>query len=323
MDKIAFIIGETFLYWNSIFLVLGILTACLLFLAFYLGRSGNAIGAFLAVPLSIGLSMVLARLVHWYCQTDSYSSLFAALTDYFSGGYALCGAFFGCILAGCILRICQAIRNLPQYLDCMALAGAAGIGVGRLGSFFTNADRGQILEGSWGLPFAWPIVHPVTGASENRIAIFLIQAMICGAIFLILTVFWLSTRKKNRSGDTFLLFLLLYGAAQIILDSMRYDSLFLRSNGFVSLVQILAALAVVFPIILFSVRSVRARGFGIGHCFAWLLIAACLGYAGYMEYYVQRHGNLAQYSYTVMTVCMAVVVLLTVTLYLLKGKKPQ
>ena len=75
MNKIAFIIGETFLYWNSIFLALGVLTAVCLFLAFYLGRSGNGIGGFLAVPFCIVFSMVLSRLVHWYCKADSYASL--------------------------------------------------------------------------------------------------------------------------------------------------------------------------------------------------------------------------------------------------------
>ena len=180
MDKIAFIVGETFLYWNSIFLVLGALTAALLFLAFYLGRSGNAIAGFLYIPLSIGLSVLLARLVHWYCHTDSYGSLHTAITNLLSGGYALCGAFAGCFLAAVLLRLCCAVKDLPEMLDCACLAGAAGIGVGRLACFFTNADRGAILDSSWGFPFTWPAINTVTNESENRMAIFLFQAILCG-----------------------------------------------------------------------------------------------------------------------------------------------
>ena len=310
MDKIAFIIGETFLYWNSIFLVLAVVTGCLLFLAFYLGRSGNTVGGFLALPLSISLSIVLARLIHWYCQADSYKSMISALTDYLSGGYALCGAFAGCLLAAILLRLCKAVKDLPELLDCMALAGAAAIGVGRLGCLFTAADRGNILEGSWGLPFAWPITNAVTGAAENRLAVFMLQSIFCGVLFLLLTVFWLINRKKNRSGDTCLLFLLLYGASQAILDSMRYDSLFLRSNGFVSLVQILGAVGAVIPIVIFSVRSVRIRKLRIWHPILWVLIAAGLGGAGYMEYYVQRHGDQAAFAYRNMGICLAVMVII-------------
>ena len=315
MDKVAFIIGETFLYWNAIFLALGILTASLLFLGFYLGRSGNTVGAFLTLPFAVSVSMVFARFVHWYCQSDSYTGVFSAMTDYFSGGYALCGAFFGCILVACLLRTCQAVKDLPELLDCMALAGTAGIGVGRLGCFFTFADRGNILDNSWGLPFAWPVINSVTGVSENRMAVFLIQAMICGLLFVGLTVFWFFSHKKERSGTTFLLFLLLYGAAQTVLDSMRYDSLFLRSNGFVSLVQILSALAVLFAIVCFSlrVRKVRCR-----HFILWALMAAALGGAGFMEYYVQRHGNLAAMCYSIMSGCMTLVVALTLSLYLME-----
>ena len=119
MDKIAFIIGETFLYWNSIFLVLGALTATALFLSFYLGRSGNAVAAFLAIPLCTGLSMVLGRFVHWYCQSDSYGSVFTAMTDYFSGSYALCGVFIGCLVGACLLRLSNAVKDLPEMLEAM------------------------------------------------------------------------------------------------------------------------------------------------------------------------------------------------------------
>lgn len=321
MGKIAFIIGETFIYWNSIILTLGVLTTALLFLAFYLGRSGNGIGGFAMLPLSILFSMFLGRLIHWYCQADSYASMEAAITNYSSGSYALCGAFFGCFLAACLLRAVFLVKDLPQLLDAMSLAGAAGIAVGRLASFFTSADRGQILADTWALPIAWPVANPVTGAPENRLAVFMLQAMVCGAIFALLFVFWLTTRKRERNGDTFLLFLLLYGAAQAVLDSTRYDSLFLRSNGFVSLVQILGALAVVFSVVFFSVRMVRSQRLRLWHPFAWLLIAGGLGGAGYMEYYVQRHGNLALFCYTVMSGCMILVILVTLAIYFLGGSR--
>jgi len=321
MNKIAFIFGETFLYWNSLILVLGTLTAVCLFLAFYLGRSGNGIGGFLVLPFAIVFSMVLGRLIHWYCKADSYASLEAAFSDFTSGDFALCGVFAGCFLAACLLRLLQAVKDLPQLLDCMALAGAAGIGVGRLGCLFTDSDRGDILETPIGLPFTWPVPNAVTGEPENRIAVFLFQSMACGVIFLILSIFWLATRRKGKNGDTCLLFLLLYGASQIVLDSMRYDSLYLRSNGFVSVVQILGAAGVVLGVVVFSVRMVRGRGWRWWYLALWLLTAGLLGCAGYMEYHVQRHGDRALFAYSVMSACLMGVVILASLFLGLSRKK--
>ena len=142
-------------------------------------------------------------------------------------------------------------------------------------------------------------------------------------------VTWLSTRagpraprillsfylpkKQQKDGDTTLIFLLLYGVSQIVLDSTRYDKLFFRSNGFVSVVQVLGALGLLLVIVVFSVRVVKARGFRFWNVLVWLGIAACIGGAGFMEYYVQRHGDLAAFSYSIMSACLlaaAVLVLL-------------
>ena len=89
MDRIAIINGETFLYWNSIILVLAVAAAVCMFLTFYLRRSGNGISAALLVPLSMVLSLVIARVIHWYCRADAYQGLEAAVTEYTGGGFAL------------------------------------------------------------------------------------------------------------------------------------------------------------------------------------------------------------------------------------------
>ena len=162
MDKIAYIAGETVIYWNSIVLTLAAVTAILFFLSFYIGKCGNAVAAFAAVPVSIVLSVVLARFVHWYSRADSYSGFVTAMSDYTSGGYALLGVFAGCVLTAALLRLLFLHRNLPEMLDCMSLAGLAGITVGRLASFFNASDRGNVLENIRTLPLAWPVTNKAT-----------------------------------------------------------------------------------------------------------------------------------------------------------------
>ena len=325
MDKLAFIIGDTFVYWNSIVLTLAAMVAILFFLAFYIGKCGNAVAGFAAVPLSIVVSLICARFFHWYCRFDSYDSFTAAMTDYSSGGYALMGVFLGCFLVAAVLRILHLHRSLPEMLDCMSIAGCAGITVGRLASFFNSSDRGQIVESIQSLPFVYPVTNAVSGAQEYRLATFVIQAMVAAVLFVALAVFYIKGNKRGtlRNGDACLIFLLIYGASQVVLDSTRYDSLFFRSNGFVSMVQVLGALGLALAVIVFSARMVKARGFKVWQVPLWIVIAGLIGGAGFMEYYVQRRGNEAVFAYSVMSGCLAAVIALTLLIRFLAARMQQ
>lgn len=313
MEKVAFINGGTFVYWSSIILTIAVLAAIACFAGIYLWKSKNGMALSLTVPVALLLSVVIGRWVHWYCLTDSYESLHAAMTDYTWGGYALMGAFVGCLLTACLMRLIRVSRNLPEMLDSMCLGGGVGIAVGRLASLFNASARGQVVADTVGLPFAFPVTNAVSGATENRLATFMLQSLSTGVIVVLLLLYMflcVLRKKKLRDGDVTLLFLLLYGTCQIILDSTRYDSLFMRSNGFVSIVQILGLVAVLVSIITFSVRAVRARGFKWYFIVLWVLQLAVMGGAGYMEYYVQRHGDLAAFAYKNMGACLAVMVVI-------------
>ena len=172
-----------------------------------------------------------------------------------------------------------------------------------------------MIESIRSLPIVYPVTNAVTGVVEWRFATFLIQSIITGAITLVLLLFYLAgqqgKRRKVRDGDTATLWLCAYGASQVVLDSTRYDSLFMRSNGFISIVQILGAAALILTMLWFSVRMVKARGFRVWYIPVWLAYAGCAGGAGYMEYWVQRHGDQAVFSYSIMTGCLTAMVVCT------------
>lgn len=323
MDKLAFISGETFLYWNSLVYTLAAATAIAFFLAFYLGKCGNAVAGFAVIPLSMYLGLVFARFFHWYCQADSYDGFLTAMTDYTSGGYALMGVFLGCFMAAWLLRLIRLSRSLPEILDAMAVSGCAGIAVGRLASLFNSSDRGQVLINFQSLPFAWPVTNAVSGEVEYRLATFMLQSLVALVLFVGLSLFYIKGNKRGdlKNGDTSLIFVLIYGASQVVLDSTRYDSLFFRSNGFVSVVQVLGALGLALAIFAFSKRMVKAWGLKFWQFLLWVPIAAGIGCGGYMEYYVQRRGNEAVFAYSVMTGCLMGVILLTLLIRFLAEKK--
>lgn len=312
MEQIAFISGNSVFYWNSIVLALAAGAASCIFLAFYLpgGRPGAAAAA---VPGALVLSLFFGRLLHWYFRPDSYPGFWSAITDYTSGGYALMGCFVGCAAAAGLVRLLRLEPFAPAMLDAMSLGGCAGIAVGRLACFFSAADRGQLMPFT-ALPLAYPVNNVVTGAPEYRLATFVLQAMAAALIFAALAVFFL-LGKKRRTGDVTLLFLLLYGLTQAVLDSTRYDSLYLRSNGFVSAVQLLSAAALMGVSALFSARMVKGRGMRRRYVPLWIGMLALLGGAGYMEYFVQRHGDRALFSYAIMTACLGIFTALSLLTY--------
>ena len=317
MEKIAFISGGVFIYWSSIILTLAVLAAMAVYAGMYIYKSGNILGAAVTLPVAMVISAVLARLIHWYCRTDSYSTLAAAMTDYSWGGYALMGVFIGCLVTALLLRLLGISKNLNQMLDSMVMGGGVGIAVGRLASFFNASDRGILVSENIGLPFAYQVTNTVSGVVENRLATFMIQAIIAGALVLLLFAYMAMCKLRKKElidGDICLMFLTVYGLSQILLDSTRYDSLFMRSNGFISIVQILSLVAVVVPLVWFSVRMVKNRGLK-GYQFAlWIGNLAMMGGVGYMEYYVQRHGDQAAFAYTIMGICLTVIGILTLVI---------
>ena len=326
MEKIAFISGGTFIYWSSIILTLAAASAIIIFVAAYLFKGGSLASASVLIPLAMVGSIMLSRLIHWYCRSDAYASLEVAMTDYIHGNYALMGTFIACIVIAAVLRVIRVFQNLPAVYDCMAIAGGIGIGVGRMASLFNASDRGMALPDSVGLPFAYPVVNAVSGVVENRLATFMIQAMIVGgivALLLLYTLIMKIAKKKVKDGDVALMFLLAYGASQIICDSTRYDSLFLRSNGFISVVQILGMVALLVPLVVFAVRMVKRNGLKIYQFVIWLAIAGAMGLAGYMEYYVQRHGNEAAFAYSTMGASLVVIVFLSLLMRGLGNRQKQ
>jgi len=316
MEKIAFIIGDRFLYWSPLILALAVIAAVCAFIALHLSMGGRVLGTAVVLPMAFVFSFVLGRIVIWYCRPDSYESFAAAITDISGGGFALTGVVAGVLLALCIARLTGALEDLPKALDCASLAGLLGICVGRFNHLFNSGDRGIEVGTFTGLPMAYPVVNASTGESELRLATFMLQAIVAGIIFAaLLTVYILGRNKKSlRNGDICLLAMLCYGASQVIMDSTRYDALFLRSNGFVSMVQILGAVMVAVTIVLFSIRMVKANGFKWWFVACWVGVAGLLTCAGIMEYYVQRRGNEAYIFYNVMAASLVAVVAIGVVI---------
>lgn len=314
MEQIAVIAGESVIYWKNLMLTAAVVCAAVCFMAFYVRDRQTLLTALVAVPLILALGLYASRAIHWYCYPSDYPSLGAALMDLSAGDFALIGVFFGAAVGVGLLKLLGIVPDTGALLESMAIAGSVGIGIGRLASLFDTACRGPLLGDDRLYPLAFPLVDPVSGETKYRLATFLLQSGVAWILLILLLVMRIRNRQSRH--DRWLIFLLLYCAAQTVLDSTRYDHLAFRSNGFVSIVQAMSAVAVVFVAVVFSVRMVRRRGLRPWAFGLWLGILGSLGGAGYMEYYVQRHGYKALFSYT----CMSLFLLVTVSLILVVRK---
>lgn len=300
MNAIAFVWGSTTLYWPGFVIALAVAAACLMALGLRRWQGRSLTELLLVLPLAIILSFFLCRMLHWYCHDRQYAGFAAAMTDFSVGSFSLVGAFFAAIAAAVLLRLLRVCRDLGGMLDVLAVSGAFGIGIGRFSALFNSFDRGKIVFSSpnmQGLPWSTPMTDAL-GNVEWRAAVFCwegIAALLLCAVLLVLFF-----RGRRRDGELFWLFLALYGAAEVLLDSTRYDSSFLRSNGFVSLVQIVGAVSMLCALAVFSVGCIRRRGLRWQSILRWVLWLAGLGLVGYMEYYVQRHGDLYVMCYNLM-----------------------
>ena len=321
MSSVAFLWQGVSIHWAGIFAALGALAACWMTMSLHLFKSRSLKALPLFFPAAILFSLIFGRLFHWYSFPLQYESFAAAITDYSTGGFVLTGVFPGTLLAAALVRLGKLTDDFPGLLDILAPAGALGIAVGRLGSFFDASCRGSFLPPQPWLqesPFAASIVN-ADGTVSWRFATFFWQAAVAAALFFVCLILLAAIRRPG-GGHVFTLFLNFYAAAEVVLDSTRYDAHFLRSNGFIHVPQLLCVGVLVGLCVYWSVLALRRRGFRWPLGLAWGLFLGLGGVGGYMEYFVQRHGDRFVLAYSVMAACFLLIAVINTVLFRQSGK---
>lgn len=249
----------------------------------------------ICAALSCLFGVVGSRLMYWYCNTEAYSRFLEVFTAS-DAGQSVGGMMLGVVAAVCLTGLVIGKDEILRLFDCICTAGALGLFVGRLAGFTNTGDRGRmIFESAFlqRLPFASPVAVEGSSDTEWRFATFLFESAAGLFIFIVCVSFFVRAYEKgkesNCEGLTALLFCALFGSTQAILESTRYDSLFFRFNGFVSIVQIIAAVLLVGSLVVGFV--VCGKLFGKTNKSIILLVGgiALVGCAGAFEYFVQRY----------------------------------
>ena len=320
MNGIAIALDNLTVYWSGVIIALGIASALMLTQSLYTSHGGNRTAVLAFMPIALIFSVVLSRMLHWYCHSEQYAGFLKAVTDYSNGDFCLPGVVLGCYLAALTVRALGFTGNIGRLLDCFAPGAALCIGLIRLSALFNTSCRSKIaVENTLlqRLPFASQV-----SSGEYRFATFFVEFILFMLVFASLMRFFVRRRRypmkggQKRDGNTVLVLLMYYGAIELLLDSTRYDSSFLPFNGFVSVGQIAAAVCVFIPLLVFSIRSVRVNGMRFMHWAMWLGWVLAIGATGVLEYLVQRHGNWYLGCYGGMTLSCAMMAAIPYWMYL-------
>ena len=273
---------------------------------FFLGVEVYAFGLYVALGLTLALTVLalLTRKEKWRDGTAALtgvlamglgfivSRLFFGLMDESlgrimplwamirvnTGGFSMMGALLGACMGG-ILSARLMKKPPARLLDLLAPALLLFVACERLGEGYIE-DFGvsrtltdSLLEGTF---------LTVQNGYGWRLATYQLESFT--ALILSLVLLWDLTRNR-RAGNTFVLFLLLYGAAQVLMESLRYDQ-HMTVKAFVKLQQIMDMLLLGAGVTVLAVRNWKTRrGLALA---AVIVLAASVGIGVAIEFMIDR-----------------------------------
>ncbi len=162
------------------------------------------------------------------------------------GGASMFGALGGVILA-CWLVSAVTDQSFACVADLAAPAFLLFVMAERIGEhWIPDFGVSRQLEGEW-ISGSFLAVQGEYGAAY--LATYFLEAACALILFIILSA---ALRKEHRDGRVGFLFLLLFGASQTLMESLRYD--YHISISFVGLQQILAYILIIIAVIVAAVR---------------------------------------------------------------------
>ena len=259
-------------------------------------RDNNQDAALLGTVLGIPLALVLSRAL--YCVSDSnfYAvSSFKNALQVSSGGLSMFGALAGMLLG--LYLAARAMKKSPlNLMDAFAPASLAFIFFARLGESQTSLGISRplvtgLLKNSF-LAYA--------DTYDTYLKTWLVEAAVAAVLCLVLYMLW---RKATREGLTFTLWMLLFGATQTILESLRYDG-HMRFS-FIGLQQVLSAFLFGIAIIVIALACLRQKKEGKMPLILLVMLAVTVFAAVGLEFLIDRSGINKALLYLVYALLMA------------------
>ncbi len=235
-------------YAYGLYITLG-LALCAVVMAFHSRKAPKGTAAVM-ICLMIPIGLLVSRLC--YALLDSYARsfpFFRVLVCLNGGGGsmmgALLGAWGGVMLAARVMKLPG--KQRAAMLDAFACGALLFVAVARLGE--SRIDQFGI---SFPLIGEGPAALTVQGEYGDHIAVYRLESIWALILFLLCES---TNRRSSRPGKLFSLALLLFGAGQILFESLRKDSH--MTFSFVGAQHLMAVGFMGAAVVLYALRALR------------------------------------------------------------------
>ena len=239
VNRVAFSLFGKDIYWYGMIIAFGFALAL-----FYCSRRISDFGftsdlLFDAVLVALPTALVCARLYYVVWEWDYSSQNPSEIIAIWNGGIAIYGGVIGALLAVGFYGRHKKI-SIPGTFDVAALGLLIGQCIGRWGNFINGEAHGTVTDSILGMtvngegPF-----HPT----------FLYESLWNLVGFFILHIL---SKKYYRFTDSFLSYLIWYGAGRAWIEGLRTDSLYIGATG-IRVSQMVAIVSCVVGIVLMAI----------------------------------------------------------------------
>lgn len=239
--------------WYSFLIVCGMVIALILAIREE-KRAGLPQDTILTLVLwMIPAAIIGARIYFVAFSWNEYASDPIRILYIWEGGLAI----YGGIIAGLITcAIFSKVKKVSLLTICDIIAPGLAIaqGIGRWGNYFNMEAFGLPVTNPSLQFFPFAVLINEGGVQVWHMATFFYESL----ADILIGLFLLAVRHKmmKKTGDTFCWYLLLYGAARLITEHYRMDSLFSTGGSF-RISQILSVAMCLGVLIYFSIRMIR------------------------------------------------------------------
>lgn len=247
MDRVALDLGPIQIYWYSIFIFLGLISACFVI---YKEAKKRKIKEDFLINLTfntIVIGFIGARLYYVLFNLEYYLSSPLEILAIWNGGLAIHGGMIAALLF--IVYYCKKHKvNTIQMLDIIVVGLILGQAIGRWGNFFNGEAYGMITTAqslqSQGIPEF--IINGMYILGQYREPAFFYESVWCLSGFLAMLI--IRRYKYLKKGQLAGFYLVWYGAARFLIEGIRTDSLML---GPFKIAQIVSIFGIICGLILF------------------------------------------------------------------------